>query len=249
MRCGGMLVCASLVFGLVTPVPAQPSTAPSSNDVPTVRALMDVEQSLLKMDRERYETLVRQRSEIVERMSRLHSALDAAVREEQAADSRRLTQLVDQVQSAEAGREALLAAERAVVERISDRLQRLRLFEEQLEELLARHGRPAGELTGTWDLTLMPTNQSGMCALRQSGAVVNGTYQLEGGWTGSLQGTLINRKVFLVRIDSKLGKSMELEGYLSADGKRIRGNWLNHELAGSEGSTGQWSARRRTDTR
>ena len=59
------------------------------------------------------------------------------------------------------------------------------------------------------------------------------------------KGGLVNRKVYLVRIDSKLGKSMELEGYLSADGKRIRGTWLNFELAGREGATGQWSATRR----
>ena len=38
---------------------------------------------------------------------------------------------------------------------------------------------------------------------------------------------------------------MEFEGYLSSDGGSIRGSWLSYELAGSEGSTGQWSATRR----
>ena len=81
----------------------------------------------------------------------------------------------------------------------------------------------------------------------QSGALVTGTYRLEGGWTGSVQGTLVERKVYLVRIDSKLGRSMELEGALSGDRKQIRGSWLRYELAGSEGGSGQWSARRRSD--
>ncbi|HXV75742.1 MAG TPA: hypothetical protein VD788_05430, partial [Candidatus Polarisedimenticolaceae bacterium] len=61
----------------------------------------------------------------------------------------------------------------------------------------------------------------------------------------SLQGTLVKRKVYLVRIDSELGKSMELEGFLSTDGSTIKGSWLNFELAGAEGSTGQWSATKR----
>jgi hypothetical protein len=51
--------------------------------------------------------------------------------------------------------------------------------------------------------------------------------------------------VYLVRIDTQLGKIMELEGFLSADGKQMRGTWLNYELAGAEGSTGHWSATRR----
>ena len=32
--------------------------------------------------------------------------------------------------------------------------------------------------------------------------------------------------------------------YLSTDGDRIRGSWLNYELAGGEGATGQWSAQK-----
>jgi hypothetical protein len=81
--------------------------------------------------------------------------------------------------------------------------------------------------------------------LRQEGTLVSGTYELDGGFSGSLQGTLVNRKVLLHRIDSRLGKSMELEGYLSADGRSIRGSWLNYELAGREGARGQWLAQRR----
>ena len=63
----------------------------------------------------------------------------------------------------------------------------------------------------------MPLEQHGLFVLRQAGTLVSGTYELDGGWTGSLQGTLVNRKVFLVRIDSKLGRMMELEGFLSGE--------------------------------
>ena len=88
-------------------------------------------------------------------------------------------------------------------------------------------------------------NQRGLFVLRQAGTLVSGTYELDGGWTGSLQGTLVNRKVFLVRIDSKLGRMMELEGFLSGEETLIRGTWLNYELAGAEGASGHWSARKR----
>ena len=53
--------------------------------------------------------------------------------------------------------------------------------------------------------------------------------------------------MFLVRIDSKLGRMMEFEGYLSRDDQRIRGSWLNYEMAGVEGGAGQWTAERRTE--
>jgi hypothetical protein len=88
----------------------------------------------------------------------------------------------------------------------------------------------------------MPLQHRGTFNLRQSGAIISGTYRLDGGWSGSLQGTLVNRKVYLVRIDSKLGKSMELEGVLSSDGETIRGTWLNYELGAGDGSSGQWAA-------
>jgi len=91
----------------------------------------------------------------------------------------------------------------------------------------------------------MPLQQRGTFSLRQSGTLVSGTYELAGGWTGSVQGTLVKRKVFLVRIDSELGKSMELEGFLSIDGSKIKGTWLNYALSGGEGSTGEWSATKR----
>jgi hypothetical protein len=135
--------------------------------------------------------------------------------------------------------------ERVLVDRIRDRLRRVALLEQQLLELQDREGQAAGALSGVWDLVLLPINQRGSCVLRQVGTLVNGTYRFDGGFTGSLQGTLVNRKVFLVRIDSKLGRSMELEGHLATDGTRITGSWLNYELAGGDGATGQWTAVRR----
>lgn len=210
-------------------------------------AVAEIERFLLDESRFRYEALAARRAAIDGNVELLHESLDAAVREEEFPDPQRLIQLAGQLESAEADRVALLAVERMLVDRIGQHLQRLELIERQIDGLEAPEENE-GTLTGAWDLVLMPARQRGTALLRQTGALVNGTYRLEGGWSGSLQGTLVNRKVFLVRIDSKLGKSMELEGYLSDDGKRIRGTWLDYELAGGDGATGQWTALRQNDS-
>ena len=91
-----------------------------------------------------------------------------------------------------------------------------------------------------------PSNQRGVFRISQTGTVVTGTYELEGGWTGSLQGTLVGRKVRVIRIDSKLGRYMELEGFLSPDGQQLRGTWLSYDQSGGQPPHGNWSAKRGT---
>jgi hypothetical protein len=212
-------------------------------------AVADVERAMLEDTRDRYDALARRMADLRGEIELLRGALGEAVREREAPDFRRLNQLAEQLERAEAERAGLLLSERLLLDRIGQHLQRLELFELEVENLEARQEGAEGLLSGSWDIVLMPAGQRGTAALQQAGALVSGTYELEGGWNGSLQGTLVNRKVFLVRIDSKLGKSMELEGYLSSDGRRIRGSWLNYELAGGDGATGQWTAQRQTEPR
>lgn len=231
------------VVTAVTPLAAQTESADA------LLAVVDIERVMLDDARERYDALTRRRDDLLGEIDLLRKALDAAVAEREAPDHRRLTQLAEQLERAEAERNGLATAERLLVDRIGQHLQRLELFDQQVEILEAREDDVEGLLTGDWELVLMPSGQRGAASLQQTGALVSGTYRLEGGWTGSLQGTLVNRKVFLIRIDSRLGKSMELEGFLAADGKRIRGSWLNYELAGGDGATGQWTAERRVDPR
>lgn len=207
-------------------------------------AVVEVEREMLTDARERYAAVARRGAELMGEMELLREALDVAIAETESPDYRRINLLADQIERAETERAGLLAGERLLVERIAQHLQRLEAFEARMAALQNREEQGEG-LSGTWDLVLMPEGQRGVAGLLQTGALVSGTYELEGDWKGSLQGTLVNRKVFLVRIDSKLGKSMELEGYLSSDGQRIRGSWLNYELSGREGGTGQWTAQRR----
>jgi hypothetical protein len=240
MRWFGTFLIVALA---VVPAPAQEKSGGA------LLAVADVERTMLEDARDRYEAFVRRMADLRGEIELLRGALGEAVREREAPDFRRLNQLAEQLERAEAERSGLLLSERLLLDRIGQHLQRLELFEQEAESLQARQDGTEGLLSGTWEIVLMPAGQRGTAALQQAGALVSGTYELEGGWNGSLQGTLVNRKVFLVRIDSKLGKSMELEGYLSSDGKRIRGSWLNYELAGGEGATGQWTAQRQTEPR
>jgi len=242
-----MIVVVTLCLAVFPGAGAQSNSNAAGETAATILAIANLEQALLESDRQQFENLARQRADSEARIDGLRQSLDEAMRDVNEPDYRRIDLLLDQLIRARANRDVLLKAEREVVRRVTDHLERLELLGQQLDtQRAATETEERGSLTGPWDLVLMPAQQRGACMLRQTGAVITGTYQLEGGWTGSLQGTLVNRKVFLVRIDSQLGKSMELEGYLSSDGKRIRGSWLSYELAGSEGSTGQWSAQRRT---
>jgi hypothetical protein len=235
-----------LALCIPTAVAAQDDIAiPERGSAAAIAAEIEVDRTLLAEDLERYDRLVRKRDLLAGRLSEIYRTLDAAVRSGVGASPEQMDALLEQLGRTEAERDELLSQEITLVEHIRDRRRRIVLLLEQMELLEGREGLQAGALTGTWDVALLPLEQNGLFVLRQTGTLVSGTYELDGGWTGSLQGTLVNRKVFLVRIDSKLGRMMELEGFLSGEETVIRGTWLNYELAGAEGASGHWSARKR----
>ena len=74
------------------------------------------------------------------------------------------------------------------------------------------------------------------------GAIVSGDYALEGGYTGSLKGTLVNDKLRLERVDSKLGFSAVYIGRLSRDGGSIAGTWESTNFGDGGPGQGRWAA-------
>lgn len=223
-----------------------PAPAAGDDAVVAVETQQAVEATMLAEDFERLDRVSRLRAGLEESLDALYRAQRSALRDATAEAVPRIERLTLEIERNEAERTQLVAGERRLVERIREGRRRVELLEGQLQALRAREREEAGPLSGRWTLVLLPMEQRGTFELVQTGTLLSGTYRLDGGWTGSLQGTLVNRKVYLVRIDSKLGRSMEFEGYLSSDGQQIRGSWLNYELAGGEGSTGQWSARKRS---
>jgi len=129
------------------------------------------------------------------------------------------------------------------------REEALRAGELRLSALRSQLPPPSESLSGLWDVLMTPGSDRAVFALRQSGTVLSGEYLQDGGHHGSLQGTLVDGKVFLSRIDSRLGRSMELEGKVTPDGVLIRGTWQSLDVSGGKPSSGGWQARRRAEVR
>lgn len=238
-RTARLTLVAVVGLALVAAAPADPR----GGDARAVRDLIHVELELLEGERSRFEGQRGKRSEIADRAKRIRAALDLAAREPDV-DAAWLASLVEQLGRAEAERDAVLTAERATMGRIRRRAERVRLLEVELAGLEPTE-EAAGPLTGTWEISVTASGLKGTWELEQSGVLVSGRYEFESGSRGSLQGTMVDGRVHLVRIDSRRGKSMELDGRLSADGRSLRGSFMNYELAGVEPSSGQWTARRR----
>jgi hypothetical protein len=236
---------AAILAAPWTPGAEPPPAAGAPSAAEAVSANLDVEKTLQREDRQRYEKLSTQRAEVTAELVDLYGDLDAAVRREDGSGAQQIEDLLNRVEAAERDRGQILDLQRVIVDRMRERARRIGLLDERLASLQARVTEAAGPLSARWDVVLLPLNQRGTFSLLQNGTLISGTYTLDGGWTGSLQGTCVNRKVYLQRIDSKLGRSAEFEGYLSADGTQIRGTWTSYDVSGQGASNGQWSAVRR----
>lgn len=134
----------------------------------------------------------------------------------------------------------------------SDRLlESLRLLltekdvvERRVAELRSRMPMSGEVLSGVWEVTWLPSGKTGTFYLDQSGTLVTGQYRLGSQRSGSLRGTFVGNKLYLERVDSQRGRDAEIEGFLDADGTRIKGTWQAYELVQGGLPHGQWVARR-----
>jgi hypothetical protein len=223
---------------------ANPAPPRMPGAVEAVRASLEVEKHLLDEDLALLRVASARRAEAAALATEAFDALDAMLRAETPPDAARLESARKGVADAERARSEAMAPESAILDRVVERKRKIVLLEERVAGLQSQAGEAAGPLSAAWEVTLMPSGQRGTMFLTQNGALVSGTYALDGGWSGSVRGTVVNRKVLLERIDAKVGRWGTLEGYLSADGRNIRGTWSRMELAGTEGAEGQWIATR-----
>lgn len=125
---------------------------------------------------------------------------------------------------------------------------RLRIAELQaeVERLESTVGSSDDPVSGPWRLVVEPGGQEGYMSLVLDGTLVQGTYQLSGGWTGSLRGTLVAGKLRLERIDSQIGFSSVFYARLIGSGEeaRLEGTWDATQLATGMPSSGSWVAER-----
>ena len=211
---------------------------------------LDLERSTLASERERLDQEVERRERLLQQLARRLEEVRALV------DAAGPTSGGPALDQKEAEVRLLLTEAAASTERIRAMRDTLRAREEQvrageqrLTALRAQLPPPSESLSGLWDVLLSPGGDRGVFALRQSGTIVAGEYLQDGGHHGSLQGTLIDGKVFLSRIDARQGRSMELEGKVSTDGRLIRGTWQSLDVSGGRPGSGGWQARRRAEAR
>ncbi len=218
-----------------------------------LQADYDVELALYKKSLDDHRRISIERNAAFEKLRDLYDDLDSLILKESPSILSSLEIKELEITNAEEQRESLIKEGELARERIKERLHRLFLLDQKIAELKDVLPKEEESITGNWDVTLLPGGDKGNVILKQSGTIVTGQYQFEGGWKGSFQGTLIDRKVFMQRIDSKLGRIGEFEGYLSSDGKSMRGTWQNYELTVSGDSTlskspsGSWAATRREE--
>ena len=218
----------------------------SSAAIYTLKVHLDFEKARLDRSLQEYESARLRREELSHRISALYERLGAAIRrgstppEEDDEDS-----LALQIEAAERAEDLTRQSLRDLQARIDDCRERIRFFSERLSKLRKPAPEEPEGISGTWDVTYLPSNDKAVFVLRQSTALVEGDYQQEGGFRGSLQGTLINGKLILHRIDSKLGAVSDLEGQVSQDMKTIKGTWLSRMINDGSPANGAFSGKKR----
>ncbi len=138
--------------------------------------------------------------------------------------------------------EALVLDQRLRLERIADVRERIA----SIERDAGGRGHREDLLSGDWKLRIDPGEQEGDLHLSLDGTLVSGDYALEGGFTGSVRGTLVTDRLKFDRVDSRLGLSAVFYGRVSRDGTALSGTWEATDLSGGAPSSGTWSARKQT---
>lgn len=209
-----------------------------------LRMQLEMEQRVLALDLANYTRIQEQLRDATDRMIRLGDDLLRA--EEDGEDSGSLTARSIDLRRAESEVTELVAMAQQVRTTIASR----RTFSDQvgaeirrLEEALQTSG---DEISGRWQAVVEPGGQRGTLDLKLDGTLVSGSYQLSGGFKGSLRGTFINGTLRLERIDAQLGFVAILTGRLSwRDGeKRLEGGWESTNLSSGMPASGSWVARR-----
>jgi hypothetical protein len=204
-------------------------------------AELEIRRAILVQD---LEEMARQQGEVEEawsRVSRLGADMLRAQQEGESVESLRLRD--GDLRRAEAELAMDLQEGQRLRWSITDNLSIIQEMEGFLERL-GEDGEAEDPLSGTWELVVEPGGLEGELFLELNGTLVTGTYQLSGGWTGSMRGTLVAGQVRLERVDSQLGFAAVFYGSLETYGTipRLEGMWEGTNLTAGLPSAGTWAA-------
>jgi hypothetical protein len=201
------------------------------------RAELARERRLLAADTSRLSDISRRLDTALTDLAAASRAVaEGAARSDSAED---LIRREDALSAAEQEVRSLLDRRRILAERVLDRRRRVAMLEGETQAK-----RPGDVLNGRWAVLVDPGEQRGTFRLTLQGAIVSGEYTLEGGFTGSLRGTLVNDRLRLERVDSSLGFNAIFYGRLSQDGRQIVGTWEATTLGTGDPGSGNWRAAR-----
>lgn len=222
---------------------AQEAAAPSSPAAATsqIETELRLERKLLALDlaayREARGVEQRTRDQVTQVAGRLDQALGG--------DSLSLGTLeTAHLELSSARAAAQIAADRVEwqIQRIEDRLRRIGFLEGEAGGLAA--AAPRDPLTGRWNVTLLPQNQTGTFDLTLNGTLVSGSYTLSGSASGSFRGTYADNHLRLERIDARRGFDSVYLGTVDPATGRLSGTWTANDLASGQPARGDWSATR-----
>jgi hypothetical protein len=148
----------------------------------------------------------------------------------------------DAVALAEGEVRTLLDRRRLVVERIVERRRNVALLDAELRGKGRSAAAQQDLLSGRWNVTMDPGEQRGVFRMSLDGTIVSGDYTLEGGFSGSLRGTLVGDRLRLERVDSQLGFVGIFYGRLPRDGSSLAGTWESTTFGAGAAGAGRWRA-------
>lgn len=186
-----------------------------------VRALADVSRRL--------------ESALSQLASAARAVSDGAARADAGSDE--ILRREDAVESSEQQVRSLLERRRLLADRVVERRRTIAALEADLQVR-----KPADGLSGRWAVTMDPGEQKGVFRMSLDGTLVSGDFTLEGGYTGSLRGTLVNDRLRLERVDSQLGFSTIYFGRLAREGGSIAGTWESTTFGSGAPGSGRWRA-------
>jgi len=215
----------------------------------TLETQKEMENEMLASLHAAYSENQDERERFAVRLERLYAELEAALAESgDDFDADEIARRDQELERLEKAQTLAWDEGRRLRQRMLDALNRLALLQQKVDDLIGSMPSADESMTGYWDVVFVPGEQRGVFFLNHSAAILTGEYALEGGFHGSLQGTVIDQNVVLHRIDSRLGRVMDLDGSLSADGLSIKGVWRRFDLSDGRQSSGAWSATRRPAT-
>jgi outer membrane murein-binding lipoprotein Lpp len=201
----------------------------------------DAVKSEIARERRRLATDTRMLADLSHRLETALSQLAAASRAVTEAASRNdaaeeISRREDVMSESEQDVRTLLEKRRLVADRIVERRRSIASLESELAP------KKLDALTGRWAVTLDPGSQRGYFRMTLDGTIVSGEYALEGGYSGSLRGTLVSDRLRLERVDSTQGFSAIFYGRVTRDLTTIAGTWETTTFGGGASTNGVWRA-------